>query len=142
MSAPSPSYPQSAGMSYYNPSTAPQTAPPMYGENEVPMSVQLPGQVPMSNSATPTPMQMATTPVPPMSSMPGSNIPDAWSYHHSQSQSEPQSQSQTQGSGPAQLQELTPILQVKQVSSSDMAEGESEIEDDDSKAGSESEDEA
>lgn len=105
------------------------------------MSVQLPG--PPSTSATPTPMQMATTPVPPVTSMPGSNVPDAWSYHHSHSQSQAQSQPHSQVPVQAQTQELTPILQVKQVSSSDtMDDGESEVDEDDKEVGSESEDEA
>lgn len=100
MSATSPNYPpHTGGMSYYNPSTAPQTAPPMYGEDDVPMTVQLPAQIhaPSSNSTTPTPMNMVNTPIPTLPQMPGSSTHTPWSFHQSQSQ------------------ELTPIMQVMNV---------------------------
>jgi hypothetical protein len=100
MSAPSPIYnqqPQTAGGSsggnYYDPSSAiPQTAPPMYGEDEVPMSVQLHQQQGMG-----TPLQMIATPLP---QVPGGN----WNYlNHSTSQAHPQSHSQSQTPMPSSL---------------------------------------
>lgn len=91
MSAPSPVYnqqqqqPATASGSYYNPSSAiPQTAPPMYGEDDVPMSVQLnPHQ--HHQQGLGTPLQMIATPMP---QVPGGN----WNY---QNQSQSHSQSQT-----------------------------------------------
>jgi hypothetical protein len=104
MSAPSPIYNQqpqtasgSGGGNYYNPSSAiPQTAPPMYGEDEVPMSVQL-HQHQNQHQAMGTPLQMIATPLP---QVPGGN----WNYlNHSTSQAHPQSHSQSQTPMPSSL---------------------------------------
>jgi hypothetical protein len=96
----------------------------MYGEDEVPMTVQLPAQIhaPSSNSTTPTPVNMVNTPIPTLPQMPGSSTHTPWSFHQSQSQ------------------ELTPIMQVMNVNegqaemggikrsrSEEEQEGESEI---------------
>jgi hypothetical protein len=82
MSAPSPVYnnqqPQTASGSYYPGSAIPQTAPPMYGEDDVPMSVQL------QHQGLSTPLQMIATPMP---QMPGGN----WNFQsHSQNHSQVQ----------------------------------------------------
>ena len=86
MSAPSPVYqqqPQTAGGSYFNPSSAtvvPQSAPPMY--NDVPMSGQSQGHVQLQSQRmqASTPLQMVSTPMP--------QVPGGWEYAQSQSQSQ------------------------------------------------------
>ena len=111
MSAPSPVYqqqqPQTAAgsSSYYNPSTAiPQSAPPMYGEDDVPMSVQL--HQPQhhhhhqhQHNGMSTPLQMINTPMP---QVPGGN----WYQSHTQGHSQSQSQSQVQTPMPTSI---TPV---------------------------------